>query len=42
MARTPLMRALQLLAREHGASARLGIPVGERAANEILGDLKKL
>jgi hypothetical protein len=39
MARTPLMRALQQLAREHGATARLGIPVEE--LRERLGILRR-
>jgi monoamine oxidase len=34
MARTPLMRALQRLAREHGAAARLGVDVAELRERE--------
>jgi monoamine oxidase len=35
MARTPLMRALQRLAREHGAAAQLGISVDELREREL-------
>src|SRR4029453_8632540 len=41
MARTPLMRALQQLAREHGATARLGIPVEELRERELEARLSR-
>jgi phytoene dehydrogenase-like protein len=41
MARTPLMRALQQLAREHGATARVGIPVEELRERELEARLSR-
>jgi hypothetical protein len=41
MARTPLMRALQQLAREHGATARLRIPAEELRERELEARLSR-